>query len=37
MLEEENQFPKISVELVDNEPSLIYAASKKSTQVCISD
>ena len=33
MLEEEHQFPKISVELVDNEPSLIYSACKKSTQV----
>lgn len=29
-LEEEHQFPKISVELVDNAPSVIYSQSKKS-------
>ena len=32
-LEEEHQFPKISVELVDNDSSVIYAASKKSAHV----
>jgi len=32
-LEEEHQFPKIYVELIDNEPSSVYAASKKSAQV----
>jgi len=33
-LEEQEQFPKISVELVDKGPSAVYAVSKKAAQVC---